>query len=98
MSSGRRGRKDRPQDDVYYFGLVAPADTHAKYCGDGLHHRGLADAKVAQQRQSGQRGPGVPGPITIEALLHELGHAHGRAHAPCGRPDRPDPAFPIPRR
>ena len=27
--------KDRPADDIYYFGLVAPADTHARYCGIG---------------------------------------------------------------
>jgi hypothetical protein len=29
-------------------------------------------------------------------LVHELGHNHGREHAPCGGPAGPDAAFPYP--
>jgi hypothetical protein len=29
-------------------------------------------------------------------MAHEIGHNHGRAHAPCGGPDQPDNNFPHP--
>jgi hypothetical protein len=32
----------------------------------------------------------------MDVVIHELGHNHGREHAPCGDPGGPDPAFPHP--
>jgi hypothetical protein len=32
--------------------------------------------------------------ISIQTMAHELGHAHGRQHAPCGGPAGIDPGFP----
>lgn len=32
---------------------------------------------------------------TTELVAHELGHNHGRRHAPCGGAAAPDPAFPY---
>jgi hypothetical protein len=86
---------DRPADDVYYFGLVAPADTHARYCGNGCTTGvSLTPRKVTPSSQASV-GLGFPNPVSVDALVHELGHAHGRAHAPCGGPERPDPSFPY---
>jgi len=31
---------------------------------------------------------------TTELVAHELGHNHGRLHAPCGSPSNPDPLYP----
>lgn len=31
---------------------------------------------------------------TLELVAHELGHNHGRRHAPCGNPSSPDAGFP----
>jgi len=33
---------------------------------------------------------------TTELVAHELGHNHGRVHAPCGNPSGPDPQYPHP--
>ncbi|MFO0671589.1 MAG: M66 family metalloprotease [Polyangiaceae bacterium] len=33
---------------------------------------------------------------SIDTLPHELGHAHGRPHAPCGGATDPDPKYPYP--
>ncbi len=32
--------------------------------------------------------------MTRELVAHELGHNHGRRHAPCGNPSGPDPLYP----
>ena len=87
---------DRPPEDVYYFGLVAPADSHAKYCGTGCTTGVSFTPRTPTSGSQASVGLGFAGPVSVDAVLHELGHAHGRAHAPCGRPDRPDPAFPYP--
>ena len=34
--------------------------------------------------------------LAAETLVHEVGHAHGRYHAPCGGASGTDPAFPYP--
>ena len=31
----------------------------------------------------------------VATLIHEMGHNHGREHAPCGDPAGPDPSFPY---
>lgn len=87
---------DRAPEDVYYFGLVAPADTHAIYCGTGCTTGVSFTPRSPSGNSQVSLGLGFTGPVSVDAVVHELGHAHGRAHAPCGRPDRPDPAFPYP--
>jgi hypothetical protein len=86
---------DAPADDVYYYGLVEPAPSSATYC--------LASciggiSYVAGSGEPGMRagvGVGYPGLVTAESLAHELGHAHGRPHAPCGPVNQPDPSYPY---
>lgn len=34
--------------------------------------------------------------LDVTTMVHEIGHNHGRDHAPCGEPGDPDPLFPYP--
>jgi hypothetical protein len=87
-------RRDRAPDDVYYFGLVAPAADLGAYCGpgcvSGTSYRTDGDSPALHASV----GLGYAGPVLADGMAHELGHAHGRKHAPCGQPPDPDPGFP----
>ena len=37
----------------------------------------------------------VEGPVSAETAAHEVGHAHGLLHAPCGGAGGPDPNYPT---
>ncbi len=81
-------------DDVYYVGLVTPQESFRTYCAEGCY---TGIAPLNESNASFQRaglvvwyGVGTSGWTT----LHELGHAHGRAHAPCGGAAGEDPDFP----
>jgi hypothetical protein len=89
--------QDRTPADVYDFGLVAPAPSHAEFCGTGCV-TGISFTPSSPRRADlrASAGLGFPGPLAAEIMLHELGHAHGRSHAPCGTPKNPDPDFPYP--
>jgi hypothetical protein len=89
-------QKDDVDKDVYYYGLLEPAATWESYCGRGCV-TGLSsivdDADSAAMRAS--VGVGFDGQIAANTMAHEVGHAHGRLHAPCGGPASPDPRFPY---
>jgi hypothetical protein len=90
-------RKDAPAANVYYFGLVQPAATFRAYCLRGCV-LGLAPQTTTVQT-SAQIGLGASfaDAQTLETIVHELGHAHGRGHAPCvesGEIDGVDQSFP----
>jgi len=95
--------EEAPDDDVYYYGLVNPADTNAAFCAgaDGCI------GGIAPLNTDGPEGVGTPAmrvgaglgfPQSVaDIAIHELGHAHGRAHAPCtgnAAPDDTDPDYP----
>ncbi len=77
--------QERPEDDVYYLGLFATTATYAGYCGKkcttGLSLR-VKHASQAESRAS--VAVGYAETRTMDTSLHEIGHAHGREHAPCG--------------
>lgn len=84
----RQRGTDRPSSDTYYFGLMQPAPTFTGYCARGCI-LGIAPMTTRVQT-SAQVGLGVyfgdsAGAInqSAETVVHELGHAHGRGHAPC---------------
>jgi len=93
----RERSTDRPESDVYYFGLVQPAATMQAYCGRGCI-MGIAPQTV--RVSSGQQvglGASFANAQTYETVIHEIGHAHGRGHAPCaqgGGIQGVDPQFP----
>ena len=88
--------QDAPSADTYYYGIFAGASSFAAFCGGGCV-AGLSPIVTspgdAQSRAS--IGIGFSGAEMAMTMAHELGHAHGRAHAPCGGVAGPDPSFPY---
>lgn len=86
---------DVPEKDAYYVGAVTPAASWPDYCGSGCvaGMAPLASPTLVNQRAAIVLGFG--GISFAETSAHELGHAHGRQHAPCGNPAGIDPAFPY---
>ena len=86
--------QEHPSDEVYYLGLFATTPTYSEYCGHkcttGLSLR-VAQASQAERRAS--VAVGYSETRSMETSLHEIGHAHGRQHAPCGVSNA-DAAFP----
>jgi len=84
-----------PADNVFYYGAMAPATTFSTYCaGDCiLGYSYVADEDDVSSRGSigitvFQDGTGVKD--AWDTVAHELGHAMGRDHAPCGISDPKD--------
>jgi len=79
----------------YYYALVQPDPTFSEYCG-GSCTTGqsfvVSDPSRGDQRVGG--GMGYSGERWAWTLAHELGHMHGRNHAPCGV-RRSDPSYPY---
>jgi len=78
---------DKPTADVYYFGLVKPADTLRAYCqstcttGIGFVVTSATGTMAGSSRAA--VGVGFADINSQETMAHEIGHNHGRSHAPC---------------
>jgi hypothetical protein len=74
--------------NTYLYGLFVPANSLSSYCSSGcvLGLSTLANSPSDSWARI-SIGLGFSGGEAIETLLHELGHAHGRSHAPCGTSD-----------
>jgi Peptidase M66 len=83
---GIQRQRDAPARDIYYFGLVAPTASFSEYCRGGCV-LGLAPQTtfISPPDQIGL-GVGFVNANTYSTVVHEIGHAHGRAHAPCVPP------------
>jgi hypothetical protein len=87
---------ERPAKDVYYYGALAPTSSMGTFCGGGCV-TGLSTV-VENPGTSSMRasvGVGFPGQESANTMAHEVGHAHGREHAPCGGANGVDPSFPY---
>jgi hypothetical protein len=90
-----------PAADVFYYGLLAPAASEDAYCPKGCI---LGYALIASEQDAGERAAigvgifqdGSGAGDAEDTTAHELGHALGRDHAPCGIPDPNDvdPSWP----
>lgn len=82
--------------DVYYYGIFNPSPSFYKYCDRGCV-AGLSgllrDPTDAFGR--GSIGLGYSDESSAKTMAHEIGHAHGRAHAPCGDVAGADKRFPY---
>ena len=95
-----RRMTDNPPDDVYYFGLLKPQDTFAQFCGNGCTTGiGYVAAANAPSFRAAM-GIGYADRESAQTMAHELGHNHGRMHAPCVPPGGTisgvDPNYPFP--
>ncbi len=84
-------------DYVYYWGSFTPSSTFSSYCQGGCV-TGLSGV-LDDPRDSTARasvGVGFSGDSSASTMAHELGHAHGRSHSPCGGASNTDPQFPYP--
>lgn len=89
-------RAESAPDAVYYYGLIEPTERFDQYCRGGCT---LGQGFVVLDFENGARrvagGLGFTGERAAGTLAHELGHLHGRLHAPCGA-SGVDLAFPYP--
>lgn len=88
-------KKDGAPSDVYYYGLVAPTSSRSTYCAGGCT---TGICSVPGPEDTFLRacvGVGFTGTSSAGTLAHELGHAHGIYHAPCGGASGPDSKFPY---
>lgn len=70
----------------FYYGIIVPTSSVYDFCGQGCV-AGLAP--LAQQATDNTVRCGIglgfkAGDLAAETALHEIGHALGREHAPCG--------------
>jgi len=89
-------KADAAAPDVYYYGAFAPKSSFRSFCGGGCV-TGLStvvdSANTSFLRAS--VGVGFTGEDAANTAAHEVGHAHGREHAPCGGAQGTDPDFPY---
>jgi len=91
-----RGSDGAPAD-TYYYGLFEPASTFMGFCSgacvSGLSWSGGSGGGPDYKTSVGL---GYPGEEAASTMQHEVGHAHGRLHAPCGPGiSGIDPGFPY---
>jgi hypothetical protein len=88
--------QDNAPDDAYYYGAFMPAPTLSQYCGGGCV-TGLSSLASSPSDAFARAsvGIGFPGQESAITMAHEVGHAHGRAHSPCGGAASPDPSYPY---
>jgi hypothetical protein len=86
-----RGLRDSesPDPEVYYYGILKPTDTIREFCGGGCTAGiGYVPNGGGQFQQSGRVSLGLAygDEESLRTMLHEVGHNHGRNHAPCVPP------------
>lgn len=84
-------------NDEYIYGVFAPADNLGDFCGFGCV-AGLSLLAMSPSDAMGRSsiGLGFTGQESALTMAHEVGHAHGREHAPCGLLGQPsDPGYPY---
>jgi hypothetical protein len=81
-------------NDEYIYGLFNAAPTFNDFCGFGcVAGLSLLAASPDDAMGRSSMGVGFTGQDSVLTLAHEVGHAHGREHAPCmllGQPSDPD--------
>jgi hypothetical protein len=69
--------------EEYYYGLLRPTETFQQFCRGGCT---AGVSYIGSVRQTGTRvslGLAYGDEMSSGIMAHEVGHAHGRAHAPC---------------
>ncbi len=88
--------EDAP-NDLYYYGLFQPTDALRDYCGGGcvagIGYIGGTQSFARHQRVALGLSFATLG--SAQTMAHELGHNHGRPHAPCGGAAGADGDYPY---
>lgn len=89
-----RNSDNAPFND-YYYGIFSPASSAQNYCGGGcVAGLGFLGGPADAWSHSAI-GLGFSGDMAAETAVHELGHNHGREHAPCGGVSGADGSYPY---
>jgi hypothetical protein len=81
--------------EVYYYGAFSPTDSFSSYCL-GTCTTGLGTIGTVESPETHAAiGLGYPDDDWVGTAIHEIGHAHGRTHAPCGGAKGTDPDYPY---
>jgi hypothetical protein len=90
-------KADSPAASVYYYGLVKPTETLSAYCKSGCT-AGIGYVSPAKQVATRAAvGLAFGDEVSAATMAHEIGHNHGRNHAPCS-PSKitgVDEAYPV---
>jgi hypothetical protein len=74
---------DKPTAETYYYGFLKPTDTLKDYCKGGCT-AGVGYVGSATQAQTRVAlGLAFADETSASTMAHEVGHNHGRQHAPC---------------
>jgi len=76
-------QRDNAADDVYYYGAFNPGANFSAFCS-GSCVTGLSGLIEEDDDPTGRASVGVGFANQETTMVHEVGHAHGRSHAPCG--------------
>ena len=69
--------------DEYYYGLLRPTETFQQFCRGGCTAGISYIGSVGQVATRVSLGLAYGDEMSAGIMAHEVGHAHGRAHAPC---------------
>ena len=82
--------------NTYYYGLFSPDTSMGNYCYAGCVAGLSLLGSEYDVWSRASIGLGFAGEGSVETLVHEVGHAHGREHAPCSLGGQPsDPGYPY---
>lgn len=89
-------QNDNAPADEYYYGIFQPASSHSAFCGGNACIGGLGfTAPANSPYHRAAIGLGYSGDTFVDFAVHEVGHLHGRGHAPCNTSGT-DSGFPYP--
>jgi hypothetical protein len=75
---------EQADDDLYYYAVIRPTETFSQYCGRSCTTgQSFTTSDNADGVYRVGSGLGFPDEDRAWTLAHELGHMHGRGHAPC---------------
>lgn len=82
------------KSDEYYYGIFNAASSFATFCQSGCVAGLSFLAGPNDPMARAGIGIGFSGDDSTGTAAHEIGHQHGRPHAPCGVGQGVDPSFP----